>query len=188
MSDLRNVDPEKITVKQLVGMLTPSQFRACAAALIAVICGVFAFGAWVNQVRLEHKFSRDVQSELSTAVEKKTKEFNGRIEDLRKETSRQVLQIEFLERRYSYLYARVKDRKHLLDVSNPIVENARKQFAMMLQRMYKGGDVNKQKEEGYEFDESEAGNHKVIFQGGKSYPIPQDVKGDFIQRHWRNPG
>jgi len=91
-------------------------------------------------------------------------------------------QIEFLERSLSYINARIKGKENQLNNTGELVMGARKQFAVMLERMYMGGDLDSQRAKGYEFDEIEAGNHKIIFEGGKQYRIPQDIKGDFIGR------
>jgi hypothetical protein len=193
VSDTPKTDPEKLTVKQLIGMATPAQLRALLVTLIALVCGVFTLGMWVNQVRLEHKFAQDLDAGVKSEVESKTSEFNSRLEAakaetdaVRKEERRHTQQVEFLERCCGFLGASVKGKETLFNTTGPDVMLAKKQFVLMLQRMYHGGDVNLQKAEGYEFDESEPGNHHLIFEGGKSYRIPRDVKEDFVQKSWRS--
>ncbi len=157
------IEPEKLSLRVLLGMLSVGQLWKVMGAVIFVIVGAFGFGVWV----------------VETFQLKPTSE---ELRDVKIENEQFVQQIEFLERSLSYLNARIKDKEDRLNNTGQLVDGARKQFILMLKRMYKGGDVNLQKDEGYEFDESEAGNHKIIFRNVKPYRIPQDVKGEFIEQ------
>lgn len=199
-----NTKPEKLSLRQLFGMLTVGQARAVVVATIGLIGGVFAAGMWVNELRIAHSYQTRIDSmitqekhdetisslkeehkkQVATLTADHEKEMNAvktakaAIED---EVQQVTLQIEYLERCHAYLNARIKGRENYLNNdSDDDVDGARKQFALTLRRMYKDGDRTLQKKDGYEFDESEAGNHKVIFGGVKAYRIPADVKGNFI--------
>lgn len=194
MSEDKNITPEKLSLKQLCGMLTVGQTRAIIVAIIAVIGGAFGGGMWVNEIRLAHTYNSQLEEMVTPG--RHEKEIDGlkqshaaeiqsqakQFEEIANENKRYTLQIEFLERCHAYLNARIKGREsELNNDSLDAVEDARKQFVLTLKRMYKDGDRSLQKKDGYEFDESEgSGNHKVIFGNVKPYHIPADVKGDFV--------
>lgn len=178
MSEDKKVTPAELSLKQLLGILSVGQLRAIIGIIVVLVGGSFGFGMLVNEVRttsaLDTARSKldTAQSDLDTAQSK-----------LDTAEKRYTLQIEFLERSYAYLNARIKGKEDALnDDSNGVINDARFQFASTLERMYKGGDRNLQKADGYEFDESEAGNHKVIFDNEKIYRIFRDVKGNFIDQ------
>lgn len=199
-----NTKPDQLSLKQLFGMLTAGQARAVAVATIGLVGGVFAAGMWVNEIRIAHSYHTRIDSmitkencdrNVSSLKEEQEKQVATLTADHEKEmiairtakaaiedkVQQFTLQIEYLERCHAYLNARIKGREdNLNNDSDDDVGGARKQFTLTLRRMYKDGDRTLQKQAGYEFDESEAGNHKVIFGGVKAYRIPADVKGDFI--------
>lgn len=199
-----NITPEKMSLKQLFGMLTTGQARAVVVATIGLIGGVFAAGMWVNEIRIAHSYQSRIASmitqeqhdkdvallvadhdkkvaKLTTENDEQLNAIKAENRTLVAEIERYTLQVEFLERCHAYINARIKGRENVLNNdSDDHVESARKQFAMTLRRMYKEGDRSVQKKDGYEFDESDAENHKVIFGGVKPYRIPADVKGNFI--------
>ena len=161
--DDKAIDLEKVSLKKLVEMLSVGQLWKVIGAIIFVIVGAFGFGAWVTEEFLLKPTSQKLQE-----LDKENKQF--------------AQQIKFLEQSLSYLNARVKNKEGHLNDSGEDVVLARKVFVNMLKEMYKGGNPNLQRNEGYVFDESEAGNHKIVFLNGKSYRVPRDIKGDFIDQ------
>ena len=187
MPDETHMEPNKISLKRLTGMLSLGQLWAVIVALIAMIGGAFGFGMFVNELRLEYSYQSKLTGAIAAAEtmvkDSVSEEYERRIQGLNKENKEHVLQIEFLERSLSYLIARIRGHEDRLNTgSDELVADTRKQFAHMLNRLYKDGDKNLQRLEGYEFDESEPGNHKIIFRGVQPYRIPSDVKGDFIDQ------
>jgi len=196
--------PDKMTLKHLVGMLTAGQARAIVIGAVGMIGAVFAAGMWVNELRIVHSYQSKLELMITQEQHEKdvialTGQHNKRIQSLTEEHAAELsdanakndkliaqvktytLQIEFLERCHAYLYARIKGREDSLNNdSDDAVNGSRKQFAITLRRMYKEGDRSIQKKDGYEFDESDASDHKVIFGSVKPYRIPSDVKGNFI--------
>lgn len=185
--------PDKLTLKQLVGMITAGQARAVIIATVGLIGVVFAAGMWVNELRIAHSYQSKIDSmmtqeqydkdiaALAGKHEEQLSEVEAENDKLITQVKRYTLQIEFLERCHAYVNARIKGRENSLNNdSDDAVNGSRKQFAMTLQRMYKEGDRSLQNKDGYEFDESDASDHKVIFGGVKPYRIPSDVKGNFI--------
>ena len=176
---------EKLSLKQLFGMLTVAQARTIIIAIIGIIGSAFYAGELVNEIRIKSShLTQDQHDKILTNVTIEHKiQLQGEIktrEVIMKENQRYTLQIEFLERSHAYLNARIKGRENGLNNYSNNVNESRKLFILTLRRMYKEGDRSLQKSEGYEFDESEAGNHKIIFGQVKAYRIPADVKGDFV--------
>ncbi len=186
MSDKQGVDAGKLTIAQLLANLTAGQVSKLIAAAVTVFVVAFAVGVWTQDMRLARASQAKEANIIAITTHDRlmsdlAESHQLELASVVADNARLALQVEFLERCHAYLNARIEGKEDSLNGDwSENVSNARKQFAQALDRLYKRGDPNAQKAEGYEFDESEPGNHRITFGTTKTYRIPADVKGDFI--------
>ena len=162
MPEVEQIALERLSLKQLFGMLSVGQVRAVIGVASTLIAGIFVLGMGVNEIRLAAKLDGMItkiehQGKISSLEQKLEQEYYKQLQQqetnfdpVRKENKLFTLQIEFLEHSHAYLNARIKGKEGELNGDwVDEVKDSRTLFALTLKRMYKDGDRTLQKAEGY---------------------------------------
>lgn len=178
--------PEAVSIKQMLASLTLTQVVSVVTLFVAFTSGVFALGAFAEQIRSADSHVREQDAANALAAKPYKEQLEKQAETYKATLATRDLQIQFLDRWYSYVNARINGEWYSIPGNTEAANAAKNAYLVTLRNMYHGGNAAEQRAQGYLFSEQESLNHAVTFlDGNKSYQIPRDVKGDFIDRELR---